>query len=70
MFPPQIAGTLGGAHCLLAPGWPLSGVRHGDRTLSQGIEVAIPEAVREIVDVVDVTDHASGNDPYFGAAKE
>ena len=39
-------------------------------TLSQGIEVAITEAVPEIVDVVDVTDHASGTNPYFEAAKK
>ena len=39
-------------------------------TLSQGIEVAITEAVPEIGDVVDVTDHASGNNPYFEAAKK
>jgi Fe/S biogenesis protein NfuA len=39
-------------------------------TLSQGIEVAITEAVPEIVDVVDVTDHASGSNPYFEPAKK
>ena len=39
-------------------------------TLSQGIEIAITEAVPEIVDVVDVTDHASGTNPYFEAAKK
>ena len=39
-------------------------------TLSQGIEVAIREAVPEIVRVVDVTDHASGDNPYFEAAKK
>ncbi len=39
-------------------------------TLSQGIEVALTEAVPEIVSVVDVTDHASGTDPYFEAAKK
>ena len=39
-------------------------------TLSQGIEVAITEAVPEISDVVDVTDHASGNNPYFEPAKK
>ena len=39
-------------------------------TLSQGIEVAITEAVPEIVDVVDVTDHASGTNPYFEGAKK
>ncbi len=39
-------------------------------TLSQGIEVAIRDAVPEIVTVVDVTDHASGSNPYFSPAKK
>jgi Fe/S biogenesis protein NfuA len=39
-------------------------------TLSQGIEVAITEAVAEIDRVVDVTDHASGTNPYFEQAKK
>lgn len=39
-------------------------------TLSQGIEVAITEAVPEIDNVVDVTDHASGSNPYYEAAKK
>ena len=39
-------------------------------TLSQGIEVAITEAVPEIDSVVDVTDHASGSNPYYEAAKK
>src|SRR5262249_15074130 len=39
-------------------------------TLSQGIEVAIVESVPEITRVVDVTDHASGENPYFEAAKK
>lgn len=39
-------------------------------TLSQGIEVAIREAVPEIRSVVDVTDHASGSNPYFERAKK
>jgi Fe/S biogenesis protein NfuA len=34
-------------------------------TLRQGIEVMIREAVPEITDVADVTDHASGANPYF-----
>src|SRR3712207_7222538 len=34
-------------------------------TLGEGIEVAIKQAVPEIVNVVDVTDHASGTNPYF-----
>jgi Fe/S biogenesis protein NfuA len=39
-------------------------------TLGQGIEVAIIEAVPEIVRVVDVTDHAVGTNPYFEPAKK
>ncbi len=39
-------------------------------TLTQGIEVAIFEAVPEIHSVVDVTDHASGTNPYYEAAKK
>lgn len=39
-------------------------------TLSQGIEVAIKDAVPEVVRVVDVTDHASGTNPYFQSAKK
>jgi Fe/S biogenesis protein NfuA len=39
-------------------------------TLSQGIEVAILDGVPEIEKVVDVTDHASGTNPYYEAAKK
>jgi len=39
-------------------------------TLSQGIEVAILDSVPEISEVVDVTDHASGTNPYFESAKK
>ena len=39
-------------------------------TLSQGIEVAILDTVPEITEVVDVTDHAGGTNPYYQAAKK
>ncbi len=39
-------------------------------TMSQGIEVAIIDSVPEITEVVDVTDHASGTNPYYEAAKK
>jgi Fe/S biogenesis protein NfuA len=39
-------------------------------TLSQGIEVAILDAIPEIESVVDVTDHASGTNPFYEAAKK
>lgn len=34
-------------------------------TLTQGIEVALREAVPEIARVVDVTDHAAGANPFY-----
>ena len=39
-------------------------------TLSQGIEVAIKEAVPTIAKVIDVTDHLSGSNPYYQASKK
>ncbi len=38
-------------------------------TLSQGIETALKQAIPEITDVVDVTDHESGTNPYFQSSK-
>ena len=38
-------------------------------TLSQGIERAIKDSIPEITAVIDVTDHASGQNPYYEAAK-
>ena len=38
--------------------------------LLQGIEVAIKEAVPEIVTVADVTDHINGTNPFYGASKK
>jgi Fe-S cluster biogenesis protein NfuA len=34
-------------------------------TLRQGVEVVVKKHVREIRDIVDVTDHASGSNPYL-----
>jgi Fe/S biogenesis protein NfuA len=39
-------------------------------TLKQGIERALTQMVPEITEVVDVTDHASGTNPYFESAKK
>jgi Fe/S biogenesis protein NfuA len=39
-------------------------------TLSQGISVAIREAVPEITEIVDVTAHEAGENPYFEQAKK
>ena len=40
-----------------------------DVTLKQGIEVRIREAVPDIREVVDTTDHAGGTNPYYRPAK-
>jgi len=39
-------------------------------TLRQGIERILREAVPDIVEVVDVTDHQSGDNPYYAASKK
>ena len=39
-------------------------------TLRQGIEGILREAIPEIVEIVDVTDHQSGDNPYYAASKK
>lgn len=34
-------------------------------TLREGIQVAIKEAIPEVVDVIDVTDHGAGENPFY-----
>ena len=36
-----------------------------DVTLKQGVQVMIKEAVPDLADVLDTTDHAAGTNPYF-----
>ena len=59
-----------GATAYLRLGGGCQGCGMATVTLSQGIEVAITQAVPEIIQVVDVTDHASGTNPYFEQAKK
>jgi Fe/S biogenesis protein NfuA len=40
-----------------------------DVTLRHGIEALIREEIPEIQQVVDTTDHASGQNPYYQPAK-
>ena len=39
-------------------------------TLNQGIERILKEAIPEIVEVVDVTDHRDGENPYYAPSKK
>lgn len=41
-----------------------------DVTLKQGVEVLLKEHVPEIKEVLDVTDHASGTNPYYQPSKK
>ncbi|UCC72491.1 MAG: iron-sulfur cluster assembly accessory protein [Gemmatimonadota bacterium] len=38
-------------------------------TLKQGIERLIKEMIPEVADVIDVTDHSMGRDPYYQASQ-
>jgi Fe/S biogenesis protein NfuA len=39
-------------------------------TLKQGIEQSLRQALPQITEVVDVTDHASGTNPYYASSKK
>lgn len=39
-------------------------------TLKQGIETTLKQMAPEVAGVMDVTDHASGTDPYFASSKK
>lgn len=41
-----------------------------DVTLKQGVQVMIKEAVPELRDVLDTTDHAAGTNPYYQGESE
>ncbi len=53
----------------IALGGGCQGCGMADVTLKQGIEVMIREAVPEIHEVYDTTDHAAGTNPYYQPAK-
>jgi Fe/S biogenesis protein NfuA len=75
---PQIAAHGGfaelvaveGSIAYLRMGGGCQGCGMASVTLSQGIEVAILDSVPDITEVVDVTDHAGGSNPYYQAAKK
>ena len=39
-------------------------------TLRQGIEGALQQSIPEVQGIVDITDHGSGENPYFASAKK
>ncbi len=57
----KMEGTV--AHILMGGG--CQGCAMSAATLRQGIEVMIAEAIPEITEIVDVTDHNAGENPFF-----
>jgi len=53
----------------IAFGGGCHGCGMADMTLKQGVAAAIQEAVPEIRQVLDTTDHASGTNPYYQSKK-
>lgn len=53
----------------IALGGGCQGCGMADVTLRQGIEVMIKEAVPQIHEIVDTTDHAEGRNPYYQQSK-
>jgi len=54
----------------LQMGGGCQGCGMADVTLKQGIEMMIRDEVPEVVEIIDVTDHAAGQNPYFAASKK
>ena len=55
---------------MLRMGGGCQGCGMADVTLRQGIEGMLAQLVPEVRGIVDITDHASGSNPYFQAAKK
>jgi len=70
---PQIASHGGhvevsdvqGTAVFLVMGGGCQGCASAQATLKHGVEKAIRQAVPAVTEIVDVTDHASGTDPYY-----
>ena len=55
---------------MLRMGGGCQGCGMADVTLRQGIEAMLRQHAPEVKGLVDVTDHSSGSNPYFAAAKK
>lgn len=54
----------------LQMGGGCQGCGQADVTLKQGVEIAIRNAVPEVGEILDTTDHASGRNPYYTPSKK
>lgn len=55
---------------MLRMGGGCQGCGMADVTLRQGIEGMLAQAIPEVRGIVDITDHTTGSNPYFQAAKK
>jgi Fe-S cluster biogenesis protein NfuA len=53
----------------LQMGGGCQGCSSASATLKQGVERSIREAIPEITEIIDVTDHAAGHTPYYPLAR-
>ena len=49
----------------LSMGGGCQGCAMSAATLREGIQVAIKEAIPEVTEIVDATDHAAGDNPFY-----
>ena len=54
----------------LQMGGGCQGCGMADVTLRQGVERMIREEVPEVLEIIDLTDHAAGQNPYYTASKQ
>jgi len=54
----------------LQMGGGCQGCGQADVTLKQGVERMIREEVPEVLEILDVTDHAGGRNPYYAPSKQ
>lgn len=54
-----------GTDVIIQMGGGCQGCGMADVTLKNGIEVALKNAIPEITNIYDVTDHADGKNPYY-----
>ena len=75
---PQIAAHGGyvqlldvqGSRAFIEMGGGCQGCGMANVTLKQGVEVAVKEQLPQIEELVDITDHASGDNPYYKPSKK
>ena len=61
----ELVGVRDDGSVVVTMGGGCQGCAMSQATLSEGIQRAILEAIPEVTEVIDATDHAAGENPYF-----